>query len=708
VTLDRSKTATLESPHETSAGSVPPGRVPITARLAARTQMIFRVESAEAATALASVFGARDGNGVAAGADPIVERASSSSATPLPGDVRDRFESSLGADLSAVRVHTGSASAEAAAAVGARAYTTGQDIHFAEGQYAPADPFGLHLLAHEVAHTVQQAGGTPTTQHKLEVSTAGDAAEVEADRAADAMVTGAPAHVTTNVGLARKPAGASGLPSGYDNAHETDVDTAQEAAAHPDPKDVYQQPPINWDALAVAQPGPLAPGTWNQRPLVFLQPSAFLPGASQALPYVRPDGKATKPFSPVSGKKPPWYAKWLADTVAANACNQAFSGSYDAAVSQWNLVAPEVRAFNAAAKEAEAQGLFGVSSTGQFDAPVDSSADLDHYGDAQTVGPDDGKHAISSLFAAGGNQHNVDFSSVKKGQDLDTPLLAALVTAEENLMTAISNQRAWFINHCILKSKERQGLAAIDVVTAGKDQVQIEKERSDLNLAKARWGTAIDATTKVLTGLIDMGAALSKDKPDPYAFAKAAVSMTGTVAKAYSDLSFDTDLHDKDAAIVAIKNRILDKQSFIVGQAAIDAHMAVEADEVKLATLDTDTKQKLRARKTAYDAFAAAAGKNAHAHGATDVDAQRVEAAIRAIPIVETVLGRIQKARGLMDAPPYDARSGKGFRAAGQPQDFLLGVMHLRGYVAQFDAYEQKWQERLESLQKAATGLYSK
>jgi len=131
--------------------------------------------------------GPRDDNGVAAHADAAVDRAAGSSGAPLPDDVRSRFESSHNTDLSAVRIHTG---AESAAAVDARAYTMGNDIHFGAGQYAPAEPFGLHLLAHEVAHTVQQSGGTPHRQHKLEVSTPGDRAEVEADRAADAMVHG--------------------------------------------------------------------------------------------------------------------------------------------------------------------------------------------------------------------------------------------------------------------------------------------------------------------------------------------------------------------------------------------------------------------------------------------------------------------------------------------------------------------------------------
>jgi hypothetical protein len=137
----------------------------------------------------------RDDHGVEEGAEAHVDRAAGSSGSSLPDDLRARFETSIGTDLSSVRIHTGGDSETAAASVGAKAYTVGNDIHFGAGHYDPSSHDGMLLIAHEVAHTVQQAGTTPTRQNKLEVSSAGDAAEIDADCAAEAMVSGTPATI---------------------------------------------------------------------------------------------------------------------------------------------------------------------------------------------------------------------------------------------------------------------------------------------------------------------------------------------------------------------------------------------------------------------------------------------------------------------------------------------------------------------------------
>ena len=133
----------------------------------------------------------RDENDIAPGADLAVEISATSPGAPLPLDLLARFESSLDADLSHVRIHTGRDSAKAADAVGARAYTVGKDVHFGAGYYEPSSASGIELLAHEVAHTVQQPAGAPG--NRLEVSRPGDGAEVEADQAAGAIMRGDPA-----------------------------------------------------------------------------------------------------------------------------------------------------------------------------------------------------------------------------------------------------------------------------------------------------------------------------------------------------------------------------------------------------------------------------------------------------------------------------------------------------------------------------------
>jgi len=72
----------------------------------------------------------------------------------LHGAVRGRLEAALDTDLGAVRVHRGQASERAARAIGARAFTRGRDIWLG----ARERPDDLGLMAHEVAHVVQQRG----------------------------------------------------------------------------------------------------------------------------------------------------------------------------------------------------------------------------------------------------------------------------------------------------------------------------------------------------------------------------------------------------------------------------------------------------------------------------------------------------------------------------------------------------------------------
>lgn len=77
----------------------------------------------------------------------------------LPAAVRERLESSLGANLSAVRIHTGPEADTMARALRADAFTCGSEVFFRDGAYRPGTRAGLRLLVHEIAHVLQQARG---------------------------------------------------------------------------------------------------------------------------------------------------------------------------------------------------------------------------------------------------------------------------------------------------------------------------------------------------------------------------------------------------------------------------------------------------------------------------------------------------------------------------------------------------------------------
>lgn len=93
-------------------------------------------------------------------APPIVHEVLSSPGQPLGTTERAFMEPRFGQDFSGVRVHTGAKAAQSAAAVHARAYTAGNNIVFGGKESAS----NLPVLAHELAHVVQQSGGSPVLQ----------------------------------------------------------------------------------------------------------------------------------------------------------------------------------------------------------------------------------------------------------------------------------------------------------------------------------------------------------------------------------------------------------------------------------------------------------------------------------------------------------------------------------------------------------------
>ena len=108
------------------------------------------------------------------------ELAAKSHATPLEGSVRAQMETRFGAEFGAVRIHADATAAASARTIGAAAYTVGRDIVFGAGRYQPHSGAGQQLLAHELAHVVQQS----------RVGSVSPDAEARADQAADQAAQG--------------------------------------------------------------------------------------------------------------------------------------------------------------------------------------------------------------------------------------------------------------------------------------------------------------------------------------------------------------------------------------------------------------------------------------------------------------------------------------------------------------------------------------
>jgi len=84
----------------------------------------------------------------------------------LDAGTRQFFETRFGHDFSQVRVHADSRAQQAADSVQARAFTYGRHLVFAAGEYQPHSQAGRRLLAHELAHVMQQQGRAPVVQRQ--------------------------------------------------------------------------------------------------------------------------------------------------------------------------------------------------------------------------------------------------------------------------------------------------------------------------------------------------------------------------------------------------------------------------------------------------------------------------------------------------------------------------------------------------------------
>ena len=129
---------------------------------------------------------------------PVVDAVlKNSTGQPLEPTTRAFMESRFNHDFSQVRLHTGTAAAKASQALSANAFTVGRNVVF-NRPYDPNSNTGRSVLAHELAHVIQQEGAP---RDAGEIRPAGDEYEQAADVAAQAVAQGQTTMVRSNTGV---------------------------------------------------------------------------------------------------------------------------------------------------------------------------------------------------------------------------------------------------------------------------------------------------------------------------------------------------------------------------------------------------------------------------------------------------------------------------------------------------------------------------
>ncbi len=286
-------------------------------------QLVLRGEPAASLVTVPEEIGQQDQAAPSAAGQPLDER------------VRADFEPRFGHDFSRVRVHTDGRAAESASRLGARAYTSGRDIVFGPGRYDPASPSGRGLIAHELAHVVQQQrAGRQTVQlaseleslpeeERNKVSVFGSTLDETAqDLIGEAYTKGAPIdlppNLTVQLGASVGKSGKKGLESVVTLLIQTSTlpSNTSITLALPEAGETYR-------ITRVERPSQKAAGATAVPELVLVESTGPASAAPRKAPWMAFPG----PFSTAQGPLPVREARQMRDCLddgaTLDACQQS-------------------------------------------------------------------------------------------------------------------------------------------------------------------------------------------------------------------------------------------------------------------------------------------------------------------------------------------------------------------------------------------------
>ena len=279
-----------------------------------------------------------------------------SGGTALPASLRDFFQPRMGHDLSHVRLHTDAEAANSAQALSALAYTAGHNIVFAAGQYAPENPAGKKLLAHELTHVIQQKGHAPAPamvrrqpQQDPTLTVSGDAQRQSPS--GGVPITGGV--LTWNLQFRGVNLSVGGSGTTITITQPTDV--LMDASFTPSAATAAQCPTISMIQIVKATTG----GIPDAPHLLFIR-DATSGGAAD----VSSSGSDTEPFySAAPSSSGPGLVPDMSSALAGSATGRSAAATYsDAPFIRWDLIPPgqtAVREFEVAPICVETGQTFG-------------------------------------------------------------------------------------------------------------------------------------------------------------------------------------------------------------------------------------------------------------------------------------------------------------------------------------------------------------
>jgi Domain of unknown function (DUF4157) len=637
-----------------------------------------------------------------------LDRAASGPSSALPEALRAQFGGALGKDLADVRLHTDETAAVAASAFSAKALTVGNDIYFAAGAYDPASAHGQHLLAHEVAHTAQQAAAP--TSGSISVSSPGDACEVEADHAADAMLASSPSTPSAAAPLSISPTSAVGRVV----MRSPDEGSGGAGGASGSPPPSFDDDGRGGEHGSTGSPDPSVEARGRERARAELASHGknWLAAAGRGAP-VHLDEHTPVP-QPMGGCPPS-----AVDETPAPEWYQAFRASWAEVSGIHGDLAQRVTDFIGAAQNAQALGLSrdaNNSATAGWRAPSGPGT-LEKYAGEQ--GPENGP-TVGEMWKGG--SLDPSYGELSRGASGFSP------ADEELIQGAISNRQLALDG--VLKANVElevmaEGTAKSKLQDIHRLEVNIEKFKLSADNARGEQQLAavtrerdainakIAAAMTIVDGLVSFAKLKSEEaRKSPVEQLKAA----GTAASTFVNLDYSGKINDIASTLGGIKVALADKDVELAlidkikmtldyqawlklelaakGAAVRTAFTAYKLAQEKVAT--TFRNAAINKTKAAQKAKGGAPGKDAAAEEKAAGD--KAEAVVRALAAIDTVIGIARNGVHACREPGYSRESGIGFAMAGSPAELPTRVTAIRGYRAGFQEVEARWRERRQQV----------